>query len=96
MTDLMDYREGATPIDPDEMAGLRFKHVSTRGELDQKNIKNIYRTRFKLFFYYFPSPTSLLSSSIPFLIFLSFKTTMTKPTAKVTNPITILILPVSK
>jgi len=35
MTDLVDYPEGATPIDPDEMAGLRFKHVSTRGELDQ-------------------------------------------------------------
>ena len=30
-----DYPEGATPIDPDELVGLRFKHVSTRGELDQ-------------------------------------------------------------
>lgn len=30
-----DYPEGATPLDPDELAGLRFKHVSTRGELDQ-------------------------------------------------------------
>ena len=30
-----DYPEGATPLDPDELAGLRFKHVSTRDELDQ-------------------------------------------------------------
>jgi Fic-DOC domain mobile mystery protein B len=30
-----DYSAGATPLDPDELAGLRFKHVSTRGELDQ-------------------------------------------------------------
>lgn len=29
------YPDGATPLDPDEMAGLKFKHVSTRGELDQ-------------------------------------------------------------
>jgi Fic-DOC domain mobile mystery protein B len=31
----MDYPDGATPFDPDEFEGLRFKHVSTRGELDQ-------------------------------------------------------------
>ncbi len=31
----MDYLDGATPLDPDEMEGLRFKHISTRGELDQ-------------------------------------------------------------
>jgi Fic-DOC domain mobile mystery protein B len=30
-----DYPEGATPLDLDELAGLRFRHVSTRGELDQ-------------------------------------------------------------
>ncbi len=30
-----DYPEDATPLDPDEFAGLRFKHVSTRDELDQ-------------------------------------------------------------
>ena len=30
-----DYPEGTTPLYPDELAGLRFKHVSTRGELDQ-------------------------------------------------------------
>jgi Fic-DOC domain mobile mystery protein B len=31
----MDYPDGATPLHPDEMEGLRFKHISTRGELDQ-------------------------------------------------------------
>ena len=35
MTEVMDYPEGATPIDPDEMNGLKYKHISTRGELDQ-------------------------------------------------------------
>ncbi len=34
-SNLVEYPEGATPLDPDELAGLRFKHVSTRGELDQ-------------------------------------------------------------
>ena len=34
MTGEMDYPDGATPLDPDEMAGLRFRHVSDRGELD--------------------------------------------------------------
>lgn len=34
-SDLGDYPEGATPLDPDEMEGLKYKHVSTRGELDQ-------------------------------------------------------------
>jgi len=34
-TNLVDYPEGATPLDPDELDGLKFKHVSTRGELDQ-------------------------------------------------------------
>lgn len=41
MTELMDYPEGATPLDPDEMEGLRFNHVSTRGELDQLEQANI-------------------------------------------------------
>ncbi len=34
-SNLVDYPEGATPLDPDELDGLKFKHVSTRGELDQ-------------------------------------------------------------
>lgn len=32
---LLDGTDGATPLDPDELDGLKFKHVSTRGELDQ-------------------------------------------------------------
>lgn len=37
----MDYPDGATPLDPDEMEGLRFKHIATRGELDQLEQANI-------------------------------------------------------
>ncbi|MGK0499488.1 MAG: Fic-DOC domain mobile mystery protein B [Oceanicoccus sp.] len=33
--------DGSTPLDPDEMAGLLFKHVATRGELDQLEQANI-------------------------------------------------------
>ncbi len=32
---LLDGVDGATPLDPDDLNGLKFKHVSTRGELDQ-------------------------------------------------------------
>ena len=35
MTNIMGSPDGATPLDPDELEGLKFKHVSTRGELDQ-------------------------------------------------------------
>ncbi len=31
---MSDYPEGATPLDPDEIEGLKHKHVTTRGELD--------------------------------------------------------------
>ena len=41
MTGVMGYPEGATPLDPDGMEGLRFSHVSTRGELDQLEQTNI-------------------------------------------------------
>ena len=41
MKDGMDYPDGATPLDPDEMEGLRFSHISTRGELDQLEQANI-------------------------------------------------------
>lgn len=41
MSDIMNYPEGATPLDPDEMAGLKFKHITTRGELDQVEQANI-------------------------------------------------------
>jgi Fic-DOC domain mobile mystery protein B len=41
MSDVVEYPDGATPLDPDEMEGLRFKHISTRGELDQLEQANI-------------------------------------------------------
>ncbi len=40
---LFAEQNGATPIDPNEMAGLRFKHVTTReqlNELEQANIED--------------------------------------------------------
>jgi len=37
----IDYPEGATPLDPDEMEGLKFPHIETRGELDQLEQQNI-------------------------------------------------------
>lgn len=33
--------DGATPLDPDELAGIRFKHITTRGELDELEQANI-------------------------------------------------------
>lgn len=33
--------DGATPLDPDEIEGLKFKDVSTRGELDELEQANI-------------------------------------------------------
>lgn len=36
-----DEPEGATPLDPDEMQGLKFAHVTTRGELDELEQANI-------------------------------------------------------
>ena len=38
---MLNYPEGATPLDPDEIEGLIHKHVSTRGELDQLEQGNI-------------------------------------------------------
>lgn len=39
----MSFQEpdGATPLGPDEMRGLKFKHVTTRGELDELEQANI-------------------------------------------------------
>ena len=37
----MDYPEGATPLDPDELGGLKFRHITTRGELDELEQANI-------------------------------------------------------
>ena len=36
-----DAPEGATPLDPDERKGLRLKHITTRGELDELEQANI-------------------------------------------------------
>jgi Fic-DOC domain mobile mystery protein B len=35
--------DGATPLDPDEMAGLKFKHITTRGQLDELEQANIVK-----------------------------------------------------
>jgi Fic-DOC domain mobile mystery protein B len=37
----MEYPERATPLDADEMEGLKFPHVTTRGELDHLEQANI-------------------------------------------------------
>ncbi len=37
----MNYPQGATPLDPDEMEGLRYRHITTRGELDELEQANI-------------------------------------------------------
>jgi Fic-DOC domain mobile mystery protein B len=41
MSLILDEPEGATPLDPDEMDGLKFRHVTTRGELDELEQVNI-------------------------------------------------------
>lgn len=37
----IEYPDGATILDPDELAGLKFKHITTRGELDHLEQANI-------------------------------------------------------
>lgn len=37
----MDYPEGATPLEPEEMKGLLFPHIQTRADLDQMEQVNI-------------------------------------------------------
>ena len=42
----MDNLDGATPLDPDEMEGLKYPHIQTRGELnelEQQNIQDGYQ-----------------------------------------------------
>jgi Fic-DOC domain mobile mystery protein B len=41
MTGPMEYPDGATPLDPNELGGLKFKHITTRAELDQLEQANI-------------------------------------------------------
>ncbi|MGJ8530408.1 mobile mystery protein B [Maritalea sp.] len=38
---IFEEPDGATPLDPDEIAGLKFGHVATRGELDELEQANI-------------------------------------------------------
>ena len=38
---VMDDPDGATPLDPDELEGLKFSHIETRDELDQLEQQNI-------------------------------------------------------
>lgn len=35
------YPDGATPLDPNELGGLKFKHVTTRAQLDELEQVNI-------------------------------------------------------
>lgn len=39
--DPSDDPEGATPLEPDELDGLKFDHITTRGELDELEQANI-------------------------------------------------------
>lgn len=41
MIENMEYPEGATPLDPNEMGGLKFKHITTCEELDELEQANI-------------------------------------------------------
>jgi len=38
---VMDYPDGATPLNTDEMEGLKYPHIETRVELDQLEQQNI-------------------------------------------------------
>jgi len=38
---MIEYPEGATPLYPDEIEGVKFKHITTRGELDHLEQGNI-------------------------------------------------------
>jgi Fic-DOC domain mobile mystery protein B len=37
----MEYKDGETPLDPDELEGLKYPHIETRGELNQLEQQNI-------------------------------------------------------
>lgn len=43
MSVIGDEPHGATPLDPDELDGLRFKHVTTRTELNELEQVNVQR-----------------------------------------------------
>lgn len=41
MINALDEPDGATPLDPDEMEGLLFAHITTRDELNHLEQSNI-------------------------------------------------------
>jgi Fic-DOC domain mobile mystery protein B len=41
MTFVMSYPEGATPLDPNERVGLKHRHITTQGELNELEQANI-------------------------------------------------------
>lgn len=41
MAGIAEYPDGATPLDPNELGGLKFKHITTREELDELEQANI-------------------------------------------------------
>jgi Fic-DOC domain mobile mystery protein B len=41
MTGMLEYPDGATPLNRDELGGLKFKHITTREELDELEQANI-------------------------------------------------------
>jgi Fic-DOC domain mobile mystery protein B len=41
MLEGIEYPQGATPLDPDELGGLKFRHITTRGQLDELEQVNI-------------------------------------------------------
>ncbi|VVN88277.1 mobile mystery protein B [Pseudomonas fluorescens] len=40
-----ELKQGQTPLDPDEAAGLKPKHISTQGELDEWESENLLKAR---------------------------------------------------
>jgi fido (protein-threonine AMPylation protein) len=41
LTALIDTPKGATPLSPDDMLGLKYKHVETRDQLNELEAANI-------------------------------------------------------
>ena len=41
MIDITQEPDGATPLDPDELEGLKLKHITTRGELNEVEQVNV-------------------------------------------------------
>lgn len=41
MSDISHEPDGATPLDPDELKGLKFRHITTRGELNALEQANV-------------------------------------------------------